>query len=111
MAHSRVSSLRLTYPTNIRLSELMSRTDRTRTQIVRYALAYYLPSGMVPQAAISALTEHISLRLPADILTEVQTFANQHQVAPSDVIRCAIDAYLDQDTTHLGQGVQTYASV
>jgi predicted transcriptional regulator len=82
----------------------MKATDRTRSQLVRYALATYISTKSEPTAAVSILSEHISLRLPEGIDKEVQTYASRFDVSSSDVIRCAIDTYLNVDNKNLGQG-------
>jgi len=81
----------------------MRSTDRTRSQLVRYALDTFFQNDGVPTAAISQLSEHISLRLPADITEQVVRYADTHNVSPSDVLRCAVDVYLDLDNQHLGK--------
>lgn len=105
MPSTKVSTVRVTSLTHQRLSALMSSSDRSRSQLVRYALTHYFASNNAPKATVTTLSEHISLRLPSDIVEQVVRMAVNNEVAPSDVIRCAIDLYLDSEPAHLGQGV------
>lgn len=107
MPSTKVSTVRLTQVTYQRLHALMKKTDRTRSQLVRYSLDYFLTAGVTPTTAISTLSEHISIRLPEDVQDAITKVANKHDVSPSDVLRCAIDVYVDLDNKHLGQGVGT----
>ena len=105
MPSTKVSTVRVTSLTHQRLDDLMTRTDRSRSQLVRYALRHFFGSDATPQATTTTLSEHISLRLPTDIADQVAQVALDNDVAPSDVIRCAIDAFLDNEPSSLGMGV------
>lgn len=108
MPTTKVSTVRLTQVTYQRLHALMKKTDRTRSQLVRYSLDHYLAGNNTPTTAISTLSEHISLRLPEDVMDAIVKVAAKHDVTPSDVLRCAIDVYVNLDNDHLGQGVSAH---
>lgn len=103
---SRLFTVRLPADVRDRLDVLASTSDRTLAQLARYALTYYFASPaarMVHSLLDGTGTKHTSLRLPADLATQVDVFAGKHDVTTSDVIRHALTSWLDAaDASTLG---------
>lgn len=95
---SKLLSVRLGADDRNILDELADASDRTRTQLVRYALTAYLDATTTGTATGTATepptepetTRHTALRLPADLADRVAAVAEARNWTPSEILRAAV---------------------
>lgn len=102
-------TVRLDDATRAQLDSLATASDRTISQLVRYALSTYfgpagppgMPTSTSPGDRDSAnagqLARHATLRLPPEMTAQVESYAVHHGSTFSDVVRHAVETWLDSD--------------
>lgn len=108
-------TVRLSSATRAQLNDIAETSDRTLSQLIRYAILSYSPSPTHSPTA----SEHchlqptddakpLGVRLPANVLAKVEEIAQEYAVTPSSIIRVSLDSWLktaNADT--LGQPVDS----
>ncbi len=94
-------TVRLSSATRHALNDLAERSDRTLSQLARYAIAAYSPNAK--NSPISSTHCHLTpeddakplgMRLPSSIMDDVEKMALKYDVTPSSIIRVALDTWL-----------------
>ena len=98
--HGRLLSVRLDPGIRASLNELATGSDRSVSQLVRYALTQFLLRKDLVEVT-STVTEHETLchtavRVPEALGAQLDLVAAEYQVATSTVIRAALDTWLGQ---------------
>lgn len=95
---SRAVTVRLDPVIRVRLEELATASDRSLSQLIRYALAYFFATpGLLIEADLADTSgpgHHTTLRLPDQLWSSVEAAAEAAAVSTSDVIRSALRSWL-----------------
>jgi len=99
----RARTVRLDPAARDQLDKLAESSDRTFSQLVRYALNAYFaldplpePQQGLPEDREDPSTRHATLRLPVELDCAVSEHATKHGVTNSDVIRQAVNIWLKE---------------
>jgi predicted transcriptional regulator len=106
-------TVRLSSSTRSQLNTLAETSDRTLSQLIRYAITAYSPETQRPPSSSKHchLTPQdgatpLGVRLPSKVLTHLEAIAQTYSVTPSSVIRAALDEWLlVADPENLGKPV------
>lgn len=109
-SQQRARTVRLDPSDREKLDSLAVSSDRTISQLVRYALSAYFALDPVPTPVLGLpddreepSTRHATLRLPEDLENAVAEHAVSHSVTYSDVVRHAVSLWLaEADNAQLG---------
>lgn len=96
-----VTTVRLSHDSATRLSLLAADTERSKSQLFRWAIQAFLanPRPLPAVAATTAYSVHVAIRVDRDTLQGLRDLADTMDTAPSDLIRFALDAWMDSVNT------------
>lgn len=105
--HNRQSqvSIRVTTQTRMELEKISRLENKAISVNVRTAIEKYKPNGKLkrnrPFRDTEGRTSYIQVRLDEKLLLKVSKIAEKHQTTISDVVRAALEEWLDKEITTL----------
>jgi metal-responsive CopG/Arc/MetJ family transcriptional regulator len=99
-----VVTVKMSFELLMKIDALARKIRTSRAAIIRSAIEHMLSSQILPPSTDAEKYDIVvSVKMPRDLLTELDKFAEKHKLERSDIVRRAVEQYYKMKTEDEGQ--------